>query len=157
MASKKGTGGRGRPAGSRAPPASDIEALVRRVLGQLIHIFPGGHANGVIILGVLVLAALGAWTAYYTVPSDSVAVVQRFGGFIKVVPPGLHFKLPLSIDEATIVPVKRQLKQEFGFTTPGAGDRFQNPRPGEPKEGNPDGDRRSECRAGGMGGAIPHF
>ena len=134
MASKKSTGGQGRPAGSRAPPTSDIEEQVRRVLGQFIHIFPGGHANGVIILGVLVLAALGAWTAYYTVPSDSVAVVQRFGGFIEVVPPGLHFKLPLSIDEATIVPVKRQLKQEFGFTTPGAGDRFQNPRPGEQRK-----------------------
>ena len=34
--------------------------------------------------------------------------------------PALHFKLPLGIDVATIVPVKRQLKQEFGFTTPGA-------------------------------------
>jgi len=37
----------------------------------------------------------------------------------------LHFKLPLGIDVATIVPVKRQLKQEFGFTTPGATDPYQ--------------------------------
>ena len=131
MASKDGTGGRGRPAGSGGPLPPDIEELIRRVLGQLKHFFPGGRASGVIVLGLLVLAALGAWTAYYTVPSDSVAVVQRFGRYIKEVPPGLHFKLPLGIDEATIVPVKRQLKQEFGFTTPGAGDRFQNPSRGE--------------------------
>ncbi len=71
----------------------------------------------------------GAWTAYYTVPSDSVAVVQRFGKYLKNVPPGLHFKLPLGIDMATIVPVKRQLKQEFGFATPGATDPFQSPLP----------------------------
>ena len=77
---------------------------------------------------VLALAGLGAWTAYYTVPSDSVAVVQRFGKYIKNVPPGLHFKLPLGIDTATIVPVKRQLKQEFGFTTPGATDPYQSRR-----------------------------
>ena len=55
-------------------------------------------------------------------PSDSVAVVQRFGAYLKEVPPGLHFKLPIGIDDATIVPVKRQLKQEFSFTIPGARD-----------------------------------
>jgi membrane protease subunit HflK len=67
---------------------------------------------------------------YYTVPSDSVAVVQRFGKHLKEVPPGLHFKFPLGIDKATIVPVKRQLKQEFGFATPGAKDPYQGSRSG---------------------------
>jgi len=62
------------------------------------------------------------------VPSDSVAVVQRFGKYLKEVPPGLQFKLPLGIDVATIVPVKRQLKQEFGFSTPGATDPYQSSR-----------------------------
>jgi modulator of FtsH protease HflK len=37
----------------------------------------------------------------------AVAVVQRFGKYLKVVPPGLHFKLPLGVDTATIVPIKR--------------------------------------------------
>ena len=63
-------------------------------------------------------------------PSDSVAVVQRFGKHLKEVPPGLHFKLPLGIDKTTIVPVKRQLKQEFGFATPGAKDPYQGSRSG---------------------------
>jgi len=82
----------------------------------------------VLILFAIALVGLGAWSAYFTVPSDSVAVVQRFGRYIKNVEPGLHFKLPLGVDTATIVPVKRQLKQEFGFTTPGAGDPYQSPR-----------------------------
>jgi len=94
---------------------------------------PSGGPRVVIVLAVLVLAALGAWTAYYTVPSDSAAVVQRFGKYLKDVPPGLHFKLPLGIDAATIVPVKRQLKQEFGFTTPGASEPYQSPRPSDEK------------------------
>jgi membrane protease subunit HflK len=94
---------------------------------------PGGSSRGIIVLAILALIGLGAWTSYYTVPSDSVAVVQRFGKYLKDVPPGLHFKLPLGIDTATIVPVKRQLKQEFGFTTPGAGDPYQSPRPREGK------------------------
>ena len=113
MASENGSGGRGGPSGSGPPPTSDIEVLLRQIQSRLKHIVPGG-VGGAAILVVLGLAALGAWTAYYTVPSDSVAVVQRFGKYIKEVPPGLHFRLPLGIDTTTIVPVKRQLKQEFG-------------------------------------------
>jgi membrane protease subunit HflK len=111
----------------------DSEELVRQGQDRLKQIMPSGSPRGIIILAVLVLAGLGAWTAYYTVPSDSVAVVQRFGKYLKDVPPGLHFKLPLGIDVATIVPVKRQLKQEFGFTTPGATDPYQSPRPNDEK------------------------
>ena len=82
----------------------------------------------IILYGFLVLSFLVVWTSYYTVPSDSVAVVQRFGKYIKEIPPGLHFKIPLGVDTATIVPVKRQLKQEFGFSTPGADEQTQSPR-----------------------------
>ncbi|TDJ17409.1 MAG: FtsH protease activity modulator HflK [Gammaproteobacteria bacterium] len=92
---------------------------------------PGGGPAGGILVVSLALAGLLAWTAYYTVPSDSVVVVQRFGKYLKVVPAGLHFKLPLGVDTATIVPVKRQLKQEFGFTTPGASDPYQGYRDGK--------------------------
>jgi len=130
--SQNGNDPRGGPWGSGAKPP-DIEELVRQGLASLKQMLPSGGPRGVIVLAVLALAVIGAWTAYYTVPSDSVAVVQRFGQYLKEVPPGLHFKLPLGVDAATIVPVKRQLKQEFGFTTPGASDPFQSPRPREGK------------------------
>ncbi len=73
-------------------------------------------------VGILALAgfALLVYTSYYTVPSDSVGIVQRFGKYIKEESSGLHFKLPFGADVVTIVPVKRQLKQEFGFATAGA-------------------------------------
>ncbi|KAB2943514.1 MAG: FtsH protease activity modulator HflK [Hyphomicrobium sp.] len=128
MPSQNDNGGRGGPWGSGARPDSDLEDLIRQGQGRLKQIMPSGNPRGVIVLAVLALAGLGVWTAYYTVPSDSVAVVQRFGKYLKDVPPGLHFKLPLGIDAATIVPVKRQLKQEFGFATPGASDPYQSPR-----------------------------
>jgi len=132
MPSQNGNDGRGNPWGSGAnasPP--DLDALVRQGRDRLQQILPGGGGRGVGVVVVLLLLGLGAWTAYYTVASDSVAVVQRFGKYLKNVPPGLHFKLPLGIDTATIVPVKRQLKQEFGFTTPGGTDPYQSPRGGE--------------------------
>ena len=100
-------GGRGGGA-NQGPP--DLEALLRQVLDWFSQLLPGGGPRGIIAFAIIAVIALGAWTAYYTVPSDSVAVVQRFGKYLKEVPPGLHFKLPLGIDSAVIVPVKRQLK-----------------------------------------------
>jgi membrane protease subunit HflK len=131
MPSQNANVGRGGPWGSGPKPGSDIQDLVRQGQDRLKQIMPGGGPRRVIVFVVLALVGLGAWTAYYTVPSDSVAVVQRFGKYLKEVPPGLHFKLPLGIDAATIVPVKRQLKQEFGFTTPGGIDPYQSPRDGK--------------------------
>jgi membrane protease subunit HflK len=133
MPSQNGNGGRGGPMGQVISPGPDIEDLIRQGQDRLKQLMPSGSPRGVIILAVLTLLGVGAWSAYYTVPSDSVAVVQRFGKYLKNVSPGLHFKLPLGIDAATIVPVKRQLKQEFGFTTPGARDPYQTPRPGDEK------------------------
>ena len=128
MSSQGDNGGRGNPWGNTPNPGPDIEDAIRRAQDGVRRLLPGGGPRGIAIIGALVLLGMGAWTSYYTVPSDSVAVVQRFGKYLKDVPPGLHFKMPLGIDTATIVPVKRQLKQEFGFTTPGATDPYQGAR-----------------------------
>src|SRR5579864_3521113 len=131
MPPQNGDGGRGGPWASGPEPGSNLEHLIRQGQGRLREIMPGGGSRRVSVLAILALVVIGAWTAYYTVPSDSVAVVQRFGKYLTDVPPGLHFKLPLGIDAATIVPVKRQLKQEFGFATPGATDPYQTSRDGK--------------------------
>ena len=60
------------------------------------------------------LLLIGVFTTYYTVPSDSVGVVLRFGKYSSTREPGLHFKLPFGVDEVEILAVKRQLKLEFG-------------------------------------------
>lgn len=60
------------------------------------------------------LLLIGVFTTYYTVPSDSVGVVLRFGKYSSTQEPGLHFKLPFGIDEVEVLAVRRQLKFEFG-------------------------------------------
>ena len=145
MPRQKGNGGGGDLWQSRGSSPPDLEDLIRQGQDRLRQIIPGGSPSGLVVFAVVVLAGLGAWTALYTVPSDSVAVVQRFGKYLKDVPPGLHFKLPLGIDVATIVPVKRQLKQEFGFTTPGASDPYQTPH---------DGKRETEMVTGDLNAAL---
>jgi modulator of FtsH protease HflK len=145
MPPPNGNGRGGDPWHGRGPSPPDIQDLVRQGEDRLRQLMPGGGPRGMIVFAVIVLGVLGAWTAYYTVPSDSVAVVQRFGKYLKDVPPGLHFKLPLGIDVATIVPVKRQLKQEFGFATPGANDPYQTPH---------DGKRETEMVTGDLNAAL---
>ena len=87
----------------------------------------GGGLPVSLILAAALLVALiaGLARAVYTVGPESVGVVQRFGKFIGTVGPGLRFKLPFGIDTVTVLPVKRQLKMEFGFGTTGATQRDQ--------------------------------
>ena len=76
-----------------------------------------------VILGVIVLGVLA--TSYYTVEADEIAVVLMFGKSVRQAEPGLHFKLPLGIERAINVPVRKVFKEEFGFRTLRAGVRTQ--------------------------------
>jgi membrane protease subunit HflK len=49
----------------------------------------------------------------------------RFGKFVRIVEPGLHFKIPLGVDDVVVLPTRRQLKMEFGFASQGFTNRFQ--------------------------------
>ncbi|MGA0845672.1 MAG: protease modulator HflK, partial [Luteolibacter sp.] len=73
-----------------------------------------------ILLPLVVFLLYGVFSSFFTVPPESVAVVQRFGKYFSSASPGLHFKIPYGIDRATIVPVLRQLKMDFGFVSEGA-------------------------------------
>jgi len=72
-------------------------------------------ARLILLVPVALVVLIGLFSTYFTVDPESVAVVQRFGKFQYIADPGLHFKLPLGIDKATIIPVRRQLQLEFGF------------------------------------------
>ena len=76
-----------------------------------------------VILGVIVLGCLA--TSFYTVEADEIAVVLMFGKSVRQAEPGLHFKLPLGIERAINVPVRKVFKEEFGFRTLRAGVRTQ--------------------------------
>lgn len=83
----------------RLPELPPISAkAIRAVLGGLA--------------GLLLL-----YTSYYQVEPDEVGVVLRLGRYVRTSEPGPHFKMPLGIERVTWVPVKRQLKEEFGYST----------------------------------------
>jgi membrane protease subunit HflK len=82
---------------------------------------PSAAQIAAIVIGALLIVLLIAvlLTFSYTVGAESEGVVLRFGKFFKTVEPGLHFKLPLGIDAVAVLPIRRQLKLEFGFSTAG--------------------------------------
>lgn len=76
--------------------------------------------RSLLVIGFVAIVLLIVWagvSSIYTVQPEGQAVVKRFGKFIAVKEPGLHFKLPFGIDTQTFVPTARVLKQEFGFSS----------------------------------------
>ncbi len=67
------------------------------------------------IIAVIVVLILVFQTAY-SVKTEEVGVVTRFGKYVGDRMPGLNYKIPF-IDKVQFVPVQRQLKQEFGYRT----------------------------------------
>jgi membrane protease subunit HflK len=80
--------------------------------------------RGIIVAAVVIILLVGS---VYQVSPEEIGVILRFGKFARTADPGLHFKLPLGIEQLTRVPVQRQLKLEFGFRTsrPGVRSEFK--------------------------------
>jgi len=76
-----------------------------------------GSRRTVVIAIAVVVGLFTIGSAYYQVEPDEVALVTRFGRFVRTSNPGPHSKFPFGIEQVQKVPVERQLKQEFGFRT----------------------------------------
>lgn len=63
-----------------------------------------------------VVAGIVLFQSFFTVNTEEVGIVTRFGKYIKEEQPGLKFKIPF-VDKVQFVPIQRQLKQEFGYRT----------------------------------------
>lgn len=98
----------------------DINSPSPRALIQKIARF------GFLPIAIILLGLIAIFTSIYQVPADSSAVILRFGKILpKEAGPGLHFKIPFGVDQKHIIPVRRQLKMEFGFGTQGSTNRYQ--------------------------------
>ncbi|MBN2431305.1 MAG: FtsH protease activity modulator HflK [Acidobacteria bacterium] len=73
-----------------------------------------GHIRWIILI---ILGLILIYSSAFTVETEEVGVILRFGKYNRTVDPGLNFKLPLGLEEVYKVPVESQLKMEFGFRT----------------------------------------
>ena len=76
----------------------------------------------IIIAILVIIAASGLFTSFYTVGQEERAVILFLGKKRdQTVGPGLHFKLPFGIEQNYNVLTERVITQEFGFRTKKAG------------------------------------
>jgi modulator of FtsH protease HflK len=73
-----------------------------------------------IVIGVVLLLIL-VFSSFFVVDQKEEAAVLRFGQFVRLVGPGLQFKMPFGIETKYQVPTQRILKEEFGFRTDRSG------------------------------------
>jgi membrane protease subunit HflK len=73
--------------------------------------------NGFVLGVILFILISSLFTLFYTVEPNEVGVVRRFGKFVRVTGPGLHFKFPFKIEKVNKVPIEKIDKEEFGFQT----------------------------------------
>jgi membrane protease subunit HflK len=90
----------------------DFSRLVQRVRDRLRG---SRRLVAMVVGGLIVLIAVVS--SYYQVEPDQVALVTRFGRYVRTTNPGPHGKIPFGVEQVQKVPVERQLKQEFGFRT----------------------------------------
>jgi len=82
---------------------------------------PMGTNLLLLLAGAALLLLVGAKQTMFTIRPEEQGILLRFGKYVRTVDPGLHFKLPLGVEDVFKVPVQRQLKQEFGFRTAKSG------------------------------------
>ena len=85
-------------------------------------------------IAIAIIIAVILFSSWFTVETNSVGVVLRFGKYVRTAGPGLNFKLPYGIEKVYDVPVQRQLKLEFRFRSEVPGIRTQYSQKGYKEE-----------------------
>ncbi|SDN59777.1 protease FtsH subunit HflK [Desulfonauticus submarinus] len=91
----------------KGPDFSSFE----KKIGNLKSKLPGGSV--LLLIGILLWLLSGI----YIVEPDEVGVVQRFGKFNRITPPGPHYHLPYPIEKVQTPKVTRIQRVEIGFRT----------------------------------------
>ncbi len=71
--------------------------------------------GGMIAVLLVILAIIVVASSFFTIESGSVGVIQRFGKFTRIAPPGPNFKLPFGIEKVRKVSQEKVEREEFGF------------------------------------------
>ena len=97
----------------------DFEEVLNKLRESFKGRFRPGGSIWLLLLAVLIVA--GGYASVYTVAPEETGVIQRFGRYVRVAGPGLHFKLPFGIETVGKVKTGRNFQMEFGYRTVEAG------------------------------------
>jgi modulator of FtsH protease HflK len=98
--------------GGNGPQPPSIDDIINRFKN-----FKLGSSWIVIVVIIVGIVGLLGSSMVYTVETNEVGMVQRFGKFERKTQPGLHFKLPTGIESVTNVRTGRIFTEQFGIET----------------------------------------
>lgn len=133
----QGGGGNGRgpwgqgPQGGGGNQPPDLDELIRRGQEKFRQIFGGGGgpgggagqgsggARGPILLILVAIIGVLAYTSFFRVNANEKGIVLRFGEQVRTVQPGLHFKFPYPIETALTPAVTNITSIDIGMRSSG--------------------------------------
>ena len=107
-------GGNGSGRGQRPP---NIDEIVKKIQDLINKFMPGGKSRGSkpIILGIIFIIAIWAFSGLYRVLPDEQGVVLRFGKFVSTTQPGLNYHIPYPIETVLTPKVTKVNRIDIGF------------------------------------------
>jgi len=101
----------------------DLPAIFKKV-GDSLKLGKGGRHLWLIVI-VIILGIILAYTSFYTIAPGHKGVILRFGRYSSMVLPGLHFKIPFGVDTVYKVHTEQVDTESFGFKSVSPGIRTQ--------------------------------
>ena len=100
---------------AKKPP--NIDEVIKKIQDLISKLIPGGKVGGSkpIILGLVVLIAIWAFSGLYRVLPDEQGVVLRFGKFVSTTQPGLNYHIPYPIETVLTPKVTKVNRIDIGF------------------------------------------
>jgi len=108
-------GGNGSGRGGQRPP--NIDEVIEKIQKLINKFIPGGKPTGSkpIILGLILLVAVWAFSGLYRVLPDEQGVVLRFGKFVTTTQPGLNYHIPYPVETVLTPKVTKVNRIDVGF------------------------------------------
>lgn len=108
---------RGGNGSGRGPRPPNIDEVIKKIQDLISKFFPGGKSGGSkpIILGLVLLITIWAFSGLYRVLPDEQGVVLRFGKFVSTTQPGLNYHIPYPVETVLTPKVTKVNRIDIGF------------------------------------------
>ena len=101
----------------RGPTPPNIDEIIKKIQNTINRFLPGGKSSSYkpMILGLVILIAIWAFSGLYRVLPDEQGVVLRFGKFVSTTQPGLNYHLPYPVETVFTPKVTKVNRIDIGF------------------------------------------